>query len=171
MDSKALRLASLILTTIALAAALAHLFEMPNKMKLSYDEYLVVQRIYRGWALIGIAPIGALLATAALAWKLRAAGRDLYLPLTATVCIAASLAVFFAFTYPTNVATENWTVLPAENWTALRRQWEYSHATAAGLYFAAFLALAVSMLQARPAAAVRRSHAAGRLGEPHATHL
>jgi hypothetical protein len=38
--------------------------------------------------------------------------------------------VFWAFTFPTNVATENWTVAP-DDWERLRRQWEYSHAVGA----------------------------------------
>jgi hypothetical protein len=37
--------------------------------------------------------------------------------------------VFWAFTYPANVATNNWTVVP-DTWASLRRQWEYSHAAA-----------------------------------------
>jgi hypothetical protein len=44
--------------------------------------------------------------------------------LLAASCTALSLVVFFAFTFPANQQTQNWTVLP-ENWASLRRQWEY----------------------------------------------
>jgi hypothetical protein len=40
--------------------------------------------------------------------------------------IAVNLAIF-VWTFPTNQATNNWTVVP-KNWNALRIQWEYSHA-------------------------------------------
>jgi hypothetical protein len=43
--------------------------------------------------------------------------------LTALLCIAGSLIVFFSLTYPANQVTNNWTTLPA-NWLELRFQWE-----------------------------------------------
>lgn len=58
---------------------------------------------------------------------------------------AAAQAVFWTFTYPANVATRNWTVVPA-NWQALRVQWEYSHAVGAVLTLAALAALFSSLL-------------------------
>ena len=41
-----------------MAAGMAHLFELPNKIHLSREDYLTVQQIYRGWALLGIAHSG-----------------------------------------------------------------------------------------------------------------
>ncbi|WP_036251994.1 hypothetical protein [Methylobacter sp. BBA5.1] len=100
---KTLRFVSFLFTALALAVALAHALELPNKITLSREDYLTVQQIYRGWALL---------------------------------CIAAALAVFFLFTYPANQQTANWTRLPG-NWADLRKQWEYSHATRAGLFLIA----------------------------------
>ncbi len=40
---------ALMATSFALGAALAHAFELPNKMGLGRDEYFVVQTIYAGW--------------------------------------------------------------------------------------------------------------------------
>jgi hypothetical protein len=39
---------------IVLAGGLAHLLELPAKMRLPRDEYAIVQQIYRGWAFLGI---------------------------------------------------------------------------------------------------------------------
>jgi hypothetical protein len=50
-----------------------------------------------------------------------------------------------------NVASSNWTQLPA-NFETARRQWEYSHAANAGLMLIAFASLAASVLASRPAA-------------------
>lgn len=115
MALNALRLIGVILTAVAMAAGFAHLFELPNKIHLSREDYLTVQQIYRGWALLGIAVVGALLSTVALAVAMRPNGR---------------------------------TSLPA-NWQELRKQWEYSHAVAAGLYFIALVALTLSLLVER----------------------
>jgi hypothetical protein len=51
-------------------------------------------------------------------------------------------------TYPANVATNNWTAVPA-NWTELRTRWEYSHAASAVITFVALCSLTLSILWAR----------------------
>ena len=56
----------------------------------------------------------------------------------AALLIAATLAIFFAWTFPANQATGNWTSVP-ENWEQLRTQWEYSHAANAAITFLALL--------------------------------
>ena len=145
MATKTFFFLSILFTAVAMAAGFAHLFELPNKIHLSREDYLTVQQIYRGWALLGIAVMGALLSTLMLTVLVRENPWVFYLTLTATLCIALSLLVFFLFTYPTNQETNNWTNLP-ENWQALRRQWEYSHAVGAGLYFIALTALTLSTL-------------------------
>jgi len=143
-----LRFASVMLTAVAMAAAFAHLLELPNKIGLSREDYLTVQQIYRGWALLGIVVVGALVSTTALALQVRGTPAEFYLTVAAALCIALSLLVFFVFTFPTNRHTSNWTVLP-ENWQELRRRWEYSHAVGAGLYFLALSLLTLSLLVGR----------------------
>ncbi len=149
VTAKTLQFIGLLLTAIALAAGLAHVFELPHKIALPREQYLVVQQIYRGWQWIGIAIVGALIASAALAVMWRGSGTPFGLAVVAAVCIGASLIVFFAITFPINQATSNWTVLPGD-WEALRRRWEVSHAIDAALYFAAFVALALSAFVERP---------------------
>jgi len=51
---------SLTLTAVVMAGAVAHLLELPAKMKLNGPEYLTVQQIYRGWALLGTVIYAAL---------------------------------------------------------------------------------------------------------------
>jgi len=125
-----LRLAALLLTESAVLAILAHLLALPNKMAMGRADYLVAQQAYRGWALLGVVVIGALIANGTLAALVRASRTEFRLVLIATLCVVLSLIVFFLFTFPANQATRNWTMLP-ENWEALRRQWEYSHALCA----------------------------------------
>jgi hypothetical protein len=140
-----LQLLSMLSTAIGMVAAWAHLLAFANKMKLPKEEYLIVQKIYRGWALIGIVAVVAVVSTAALAVLQNDEGSSFYFSLAASVGIAVSLAIFFAATFPANKATENWTILPA-NWEALRRRWEYSHVAGAILYFLALTLLCLSLL-------------------------
>lgn len=143
-----LRFASLLLTAVSMVGGFAHLLELPNKINLPREDYMTVQQIYQGWALLGIAVVGALVSTATLTFYVRHTPTIFYFTLAAALCIALSLIVFFLFTFPVNKRTQNWTVLP-ENWEALRRQWEYSHAVGAGLYFLALTLLTLALLVGR----------------------
>lgn len=142
---------SLLFTALALAPALAHLMELPNKIGLSREAYLAVQQIYRGWALLGIVVIGAMVFTFALAVLSRGRGRTFALALIGFLCIVGTQVIFWTFTFPVNQATANWTTLP-ENWMALRTQWEYSHAASAVLNLIAFVSIALSVLSDKAAA-------------------
>jgi hypothetical protein len=144
----AARFLSLVFVALALGPALAHLLELPNKIGLSRDEYLVVQQIYRGWALLGFVVIPALLSTLALAVLVRRRPGEFGPALTAFLALLGSQVVFWTFTFPANQQTANWTMLP-DNWAALRRQWEYSHAAAAILDLVALLGVIVSVLSGR----------------------
>ncbi len=147
------RFSSLLFAALALAPALAHLLELPNKIGLSRDDYLIVQQIYRGWASLGFVVAGALLSTLVLMLMVRNRPKVFALTAIAFVCILGTQIVFWTFTFPANQHTNNWTVLP-ENWPALRAQWEYSHAASAVLNLIAFICLICSVLVG-PAAASR----------------
>jgi FtsH-binding integral membrane protein len=146
MRLKTIEFLSLLFVALAMAPAMAHLLELPNKISLSREEYLVVQQIYQGWALLGVVILGALVFTLVLTIMVRKERKSCALTLTALLCIVASLIIFFTFTFPTNQITENWTRLP-ETWRALRNQWEFSHATNAVLYLIAFSALSLSIVR------------------------
>jgi hypothetical protein len=77
--------------------------------------YLTVQQIYRGWVLVGFVVAGALLSTLALTITVRQERGAFIFALIAFVCVAGTQVVFWAYTYPANRATKNWTMLP-ENW-------------------------------------------------------
>lgn len=138
---------------------MAHLLELLNKINLSREQYLVVQQIYRGWALLGFVVAGALLSTLALTISLRRKRRAFIPALIAFLCIAGTQVVFWTYTYPANQATNNWTMLP-ENWEELRRQWEYSHATSAILNLIALVMVSLSVL-VRDEPVVRHFHETG----------
>lgn len=148
MSIKTIYFIALFFVAVALGPALAHLLELPNKIGLSREEYLTVQQIYRGWALLGIVVGGALLSTLVLTVMVRRDRKAFVFALIAFLCIVGTQIVFWTYTYPANQVTNNWTMLP-ENWRELRRQWEYSHATSAGLNLLALVAMIFSVLAKR----------------------
>ena len=131
---------SLVFVTLLLGASLGHLFELPNKIGLSRQDYLTVQQLYRGWALLGFVVGAALISTLTLALLLWSRSVNSLSAQVGFLCLVGTQVIFWTWTYPANVATSNWTMLP-DDWMQLRTQWEYSHAAGAGLNFSAFLAL------------------------------
>jgi hypothetical protein len=76
MMLNAIRFSALLFASLALGPSLAHLLELPNKIGLAADAYLTVQQIYRGWALLGIVAVAALLSSLLLAVKTRAQRKE-----------------------------------------------------------------------------------------------
>ena len=60
MILRTVRFFAVVLTALALVPAGAHFFELPNKIRLSQEQYFTVQGIYRGWALFGFVLFGAI---------------------------------------------------------------------------------------------------------------
>jgi hypothetical protein len=145
---KAVQFVAIVLTALALVPGGAHFFALPNKIWLGQAAYFTTQGIYAGWALFGVALFGAVAANAVLAILVREQRGPMLLAAFAALAIAATLAIFFTWTFPANQATANWTTQP-NNWETLRTQWEYSHAVNAIITFLAFCAVTLSALLTR----------------------
>lgn len=141
------KIAALTFTALILIPSGAHLFELPAKIDLARDAYFTVQGVYAGWAAFFL-PIVAAIASNSLLFVQRRQDRPAKArwALLSAGLIVASLAVFFAFVFPGNQATENWTMQP-ENWDSLRHSWEYGHAANAVLVFAAFIATSIASVE------------------------
>lgn len=137
---------ALLATALALGGALAHLLELPNKIGLSSDDYFVVQQSYRGWNRLGFLLLVELLSMIAVAVMSRGWPPAFWPAVLAIVFLVCAQAVFWTYTFPANVATENWTRVPAD-WEALRAQWEYSHAVGACFQILAMCSLIVAVLR------------------------
>lgn len=148
MQLGALQFLAILLTALALVPGGAHLFALPNKIGMSQEAYFIAQSVYSGWALFGIVLFGALAANVTLAIMARGRPMIVILASIAAICIAATLVIFFIWTYPANEATANWTVATA-NWQQLRAQWEVSHAINAAVTFVALCAVALSAVITR----------------------
>lgn len=141
-----LQVLTLALLALALIPAGAHLFEMRAKLALPPETYMQVQTLYAGWALFGIPIILSLVLLLVLAWMHRNDAGALGLTVLALLLMGGTQAIFWAYTQPMNVVTQNWTV-PPPNLAAARTQWEYSHALNAILTFLAFLAAAWAIVR------------------------
>ncbi|MBO0734636.1 MAG: DUF1772 domain-containing protein [Methylocapsa sp.] len=140
---------AIILNAVALVPAGAHLFALPNKMRLSESDYFVVQSVYSGWQSFKYVFIAALVINIILAILLHRQRLPFVLSVIAVLCTAAFFAVFFIWTYPANQLTSNWTVIPSD-WQGLRQQWEISHAANALIIFIGLCCVSWAALLSRP---------------------
>jgi hypothetical protein len=141
-----LRFTTILFALITLSALISHLLELPGKINLSLENYQMVQGIYKGWALLGIVEIAAIILL--FAWIIVDRRNRNIFPflLSALIFFIASLVIFFVFTFPTNTITANWTQLP-KNWETLRETWEYSHAVRGILNLMGFCLLINGLLK------------------------
>jgi membrane protease YdiL (CAAX protease family) len=163
MLTKASHFLAVVLTALALLPGGAHLMALPAKIAMPEDPYFVVQQIYRGWALAGVVIFLAIFANLLAALVTRESRRKWQLFGAAALLIAATLAVFFLWTYPANQATGNWTSVP-KNWEQLRTSWEYSHAANAAISFLALLCSVGAAVSTGP----RQAHEARRVSDHEA---
>ena len=113
-----LQVVTVMLVAVALAMSLAHALELPGKMRLGKDAYVVVQSIYYPGFTIGggVGEVGGLL--------------------------ASILLLLF-----TSRGTKRSGLDKAHppSWTALRNRWEYSHVARAVLAMASLMALVIAI--------------------------
>lgn len=147
-----------MLTALSFSAAFAHLLEMPAK--LTYDGALwlyLLQTLYPTFGKIsGVCEIGAVVAALVLVVAIRKRPRPFRWTLLAASCLVATHAIFWIWVAPVNAALVPLSpeTLPAD-WTRLRDQWEYAHASRAILQLVAFAALVISVLAELPRATRR----------------
>jgi hypothetical protein len=140
---------ALLASALMLGPALAHAFELPAKIGLPREEYFIVQQIYRGWAGFGAVLIVQVVALLTAAFVVQRDRRVLIPTVLALLFVLGAQVLFWAYTYPANVATANWTV-QTDDWMHLRRMWEYSHLAGTGLQVLGMACLIVAVMS-RPA--------------------
>lgn len=148
MSLHVIQFLAILFTALACVPAGAHLFELPNKIDMARDAYLVAQGIYAGWAWFGIVYLAALVLNAVLAIRLRRQRPAFHFAMIAALCFVVFFAIFFTWTFPANQATANWTSLP-DDWSRLRREWEYSHAVNAVVMLIALCSVTLSVITTR----------------------
>ena len=166
-----LHILTVILVAIAMALSLAHVPELPGKLRLDRDTYLKVQTIYYpGFTIGGISEPLAALALLMLLFMTQTGTTTFWLMLMAFIALGLMHLIFWLMTQPVNklwlaseklspasarffsanTAGERDTSIP--DWTTLRDRWEFSHVLRAVLAGTAFVLLlfALSFLSNHP---------------------
>lgn len=151
---------TLMFVALSLAPALAHLLEMPAKMRYEGPLWLTIsQTLYGAFGTVGGAfEAAAVFTTVVLVLLVRRRHPAFGWTLLAALCMLLAHAAFWIWLAPVNatVAASTLATLP-ENWTALRSQWEYTHAARAVLQAVALGALAFSVVAETPISPTERT--------------
>jgi hypothetical protein len=161
-----LQVVAVLLASIAMSLALAHALELPGKLRLNKEDYIVTQTIYYpGFTIGGIGEALAVVAALALLLTTPSYNVAYWWTLAGFLCLLAMQAVYWVLTHPVNkfwtkdldlrglsagffafgrkpaVDTSN---KPDEKWINFRNRWEYSHVFRALLSMAALISLTVA---------------------------
>jgi len=131
-----------LLAAVSMSLALAHVLELPGKLRLNQEQYLTVQAIYYpGFTLGGIAEPASILAAFVMLILTPGNSRQFWLVAGALIALLAVQVIFWTMTQPVNrywlrntelshTATrffETATAAPVGDWTEMRDRWELSH--------------------------------------------
>ena len=143
-----IRFSAVLFSAVALSVLLGQLFEWPVKINMSKDEYKVAQVIYYDLTWVYFFEIIAFLLTITLLILERKKKRTFILLLVALIAFVISIAIFFIFTLPSEIATTQWSIFP-DNWESLRDAWEYSNVWRAIINLTGFSFLVLALLKNR----------------------
>ncbi|MFC4495640.1 hypothetical protein ACFPA8_16040 [Streptomyces ovatisporus] len=158
---------AVLLAAAVMAPAVAHVLELPGKMRLSRAEYVVVQRIYYpGFTFAGFGEFVAIAVTAVALALTEAGSAGFALRAVALAALAGVQAVYWLRVHPVNGFwlegedldrfSSGFFAFRARRggadpgghveWTALRDRWEYGHATRAVLAVVSLVLLVVALV-------------------------
>ena len=163
-----LQILTLILIALVMVPALAHVLELPGKLRLAKEAYFTVQPIYYpGFTIIGACEPAAIVSTLVLLVLTPRESNAFWLTLVALLALIGVHAVYWLFTHPVNNFSQQSERLSTAgsgffslgstskragqgepdvvDWIAMRDRWEYSHVARAGLAALSFVALAIAI--------------------------
>jgi uncharacterized membrane protein len=155
MSIKTWRFVMLMLTTLSVGLSMAHLLELPPRMK--FDQHLwvevtVLHGVYTLFGTIGaFFECGSVMTAFIVAFLVRKRGQTVYWTLGGAVVLLAALVSWILFVAPMNTKFATWLTNPIpSNWTRYRDQWEYTHALNACIKIIGLSLLLLSVIRETP---------------------
>jgi hypothetical protein len=149
MKLKNLTFSALLLAALAMGMHLAHVLELGPKLQWDVPIYLPVQTsLYQWFGTIGpVLEIGALIAIAILAYRLRGRGPVFTRTAISASMIALALITWALVVLPANGHINQWQVdIFPPDWTRWRDQWQFGQAGIFFLHLIGFSSLLLSVI-------------------------
>lgn len=146
---------TIMLTSLSLSLSMAHLVELPQRIKFDrqlWVEVTVFKNVYRLFGSVGaVFEVGAILTAIVLAFLVRKRRSAFYWTLGGAVLLVLAFVSWIVFVAPMNAEFARWLTNPIPaNWTRYRDQWEYAHATNAIIKIFGLSLLVLSALVETP---------------------
>ncbi len=147
---------AVVLMGVQLGVSYAHFMQMPGKLSLPLDCYILVQNQVISYRVkLAFIEIPSLVSTALATILIRRQRLVFWLTLIGLVCMILMWLVWALFIQPINQQIDGWTpaTVPS-NWTDLRYQWHFYHLVRLGIASLGMAALTLSLLVGRAKSAV-----------------
>lgn len=148
MTIKVFQLITVIFMGVQLGVSCAHFMQMPGKLSLPLDCYILGQNQVISYRVkLAFIEFSALICTALAAILLRRHKKVLGLTLVGLGCMLLMWLIWAFFIQPINQQIDGWTPINApKNWSDLRYQWHIYHLFRLGIAALGMLALTASLL-------------------------
>ncbi len=133
---------------IPLSALVCNVIELPARFNLSKDNYLSIQSFTSEFSWLIVFEFAAMFMTIVLIVAEKKKRQPFRLLLMALICFVISIAIFFIFNLPADIATNGWLNLPPD-WFPVRDQWEYANAVRAIFSFTGFTFIVLALVKNR----------------------
>ncbi len=142
---------AVVLMGVQLGVSYAHFMQMPGKLLLPLDCYILVQNQVISYRVkLAFIEIPSLVSTALATILIRRQRLVFWLTLIGLVCMILMLLIWALFIQPINHQIDGWTPATApSNWTNLRYQWHFYHLVRLGIASLGMAALTLSLLFGR----------------------
>lgn len=155
MILKLFQVLAVILMGVQLGVSYAHFMQMPGKLGLPLDCYILVQNQVISYRVkLAFIEIPSVVAAVAAALLLRNHRKAFWLTLIGAVSMVLMLVIWAIFIQPINQQIDGWTATNfPSNWTDLRYQWHFYHLFRLVIASVGMIALTLSLLvdRAKPA--------------------
>jgi hypothetical protein len=144
-----LRVLAFVLAGVSLIRPVMALLALPSVIRLTSEDYAVVQLANRSWAWLEFIRIASFFSIVALFFFEREHNRQIWPVRCAFIAQLLIVVLYFVFTLPINITTFNWTFFPDTNWAWLRIQWEYTGAVSTVIGGISFVLLLLDLVWAK----------------------
>ena len=152
---QAWRFITLMLASFSLSLSIAHLLELPQRMR--FDQQLwvrvtVFENVYKLFGSVGaVFEIIAILTAIVLIFLVSKRGSTFYWTLGGAILLVLAFVSWIVFVAPMNAEFARWLTNPVPaDWTRYRDQWEYAHAVNAFIKIIGLSLLVISVLVETP---------------------
>lgn len=139
---------AVVLMGVQLGVSYAHFMQMPGKLGLPLDCYILVQNQVISYRVkLGFIEVPSVISAIAATVLLRRYWRAFWLTFIGAICMIAMWMIWAIWIQPINQQIDAWTATTAPlNWSDIRYQWHFYHLIRLVLAVIGMISLTLSMI-------------------------